>query len=283
MSDQHDQPALARNRSMPPGVIIPELIYPDLAAAVAWLCGTFGFVERLRIGNHRSQLVVGPAAAIVAVQGEGQSTQAGDGAPTHALMLRVDDLDQHYAHARAGGARIVQAPADYPYGERQYTAEDLAGHRWTFSQPIADVDPRDWGGTPRAGADAEASLHEQSRQVVAAYWAAMQTNDFRAAAALLAEDYLLEWPQSGERVRGRDNFIAVNEQYPAAGRWRFAVHRLVAQGDQVVSDVEVTDGAIAGRAVTFSTVRGGQIAHQVEYWPDPFEPAAWRAAWVERD
>jgi len=44
------------------------------------------------------------------------------------------------------GARILRPPADYPYGERQYTAEDLAGHRWTFSQTIADVAPEEWGG-----------------------------------------------------------------------------------------------------------------------------------------
>jgi uncharacterized glyoxalase superfamily protein PhnB len=42
----------------------------------------------------------------------------------------------------------VQAPADYPYGERQYTVEDPSGHVWTFSQTIADTDPRNWGGTP---------------------------------------------------------------------------------------------------------------------------------------
>jgi hypothetical protein len=43
----------------------------------------------------------------------------------------------------------VQPPTDFPYGERQYTVEDLAGHRWTFTQSIADVDPRDWGGIVR--------------------------------------------------------------------------------------------------------------------------------------
>jgi hypothetical protein len=51
--------------------------------------------------------------------------------------------------AREGGARILDPPADYPYGERQYTAEDLSGHRWTFSQSIADVVPEEWGGTSR--------------------------------------------------------------------------------------------------------------------------------------
>ena len=48
--------------------------------------------------------------------------------------------------ARAHGARIVMEPNDFEYGERQYHAEDLAGHRWTFSQTLADVAPEEWGG-----------------------------------------------------------------------------------------------------------------------------------------
>ena len=63
------------------------------------------------------------------------------------VMVRVDDVDGHHEHARERGARIVRGPADYPYGERQYTVEDLGGHTWTFSQSIADVAPEDWGGT----------------------------------------------------------------------------------------------------------------------------------------
>jgi len=126
------------------------------------------------------------------------------------------------------------------------------------------------------------TVTHESRQIVAAFWAAMQTNDFRAAATLLADRYLLEWPQSGERIRGRSNFIAVNEHYPAAGRWQFTVERLIAEGSAVASEVRVTDGVTMGRAITFSTVADGKIVQQVEYWPDPFAAAAWRAAWVER-
>lgn len=110
----------------------------------------------------------------------------------------------------------------------------------------------------------------------------MQTNDFQAAGESLHDDYLLEWPQSGERIRGRANFVAVNENYPAHGRWNFTIHNLVAEGEQVVSDVEVTDGVITGRVITFSTIRDGKIIRQVEFWPDPFEPAAWRSGWVEK-
>lgn len=123
---------------------------------------------------------------------------------------------------------------------------------------------------------------DEPRQVVARFWETMQTNDFRAAAELLDEAFVLEWPQSGERIRGRASFIAVNERYPAAGPWRFSVHRLLADGPEVATDVSVTDGALWARALTFSTVRGGLIVRQVEYWPDPYEAPAWRAAWVER-
>lgn len=121
---------------------------------------------------------------------------------------------------------------------------------------------------------------EESRQVVGQFWEAMQTNDWRAAAGLLDPAYVLEWPQSGERIVGADNFVGMNAAYPAAGPWRFTVYRLLADGEQAVSDVGVTDGAVTARAITFSTVRGGRIVAQVEYWPDPFEAPAWRAAWV---
>ena len=49
--------------------------------------------------------------------------------------------------AKGHGARITQEPVTHPYGERQYNADDFAGHSWTFSQSVADVHPEEWGGT----------------------------------------------------------------------------------------------------------------------------------------
>lgn len=121
-----------------------------------------------------------------------------------------------------------------------------------------------------------------NKQIVAEFWATMQTNDWRAAAALLDDAYVLEWPQSGEQIVGRDTFAAINALYPAAGRWRFTVNQLLTDGEQVVSDVTVTDGARVDRAITFSTVRNGTIVQQVEFWPESFEAPAWRASLVER-
>jgi ketosteroid isomerase-like protein len=121
-----------------------------------------------------------------------------------------------------------------------------------------------------------------AREVVERFWAAMNTNDFRFVGSFLADDYVLDWPQSGERIRGRENFVAINEAYPAKGRWRFDVRRIVAEGDVVATEVAVTDGSTSGTALTCSEVRGGSIVRQTEYWPEPYEAAPWRAQWVER-
>jgi limonene-1,2-epoxide hydrolase len=116
---------------------------------------------------------------------------------------------------------------------------------------------------------------------VRAYWARMQSNDFRFAAQLLADDYVLDWPQSNERIRGRDNFIAINETYPAHGKWQFRINRIVGDDVEAVSDVSITDGVQLGRAITFSTVRDGLITRQTEFWPEDYPGHANRRHLVE--
>lgn len=133
------QPPAPQNRSIPESVVMPVLVYADVRAAVAWLGAAFGCVERLRIGEHRAQLALGGGHLIAA---DGPST----GPARSAVLVRVAAVDAHYHRAQEAGARIIAAPADHVYGERQYTEEDLAGHRWTFSQTVADVDPASWGG-----------------------------------------------------------------------------------------------------------------------------------------
>jgi uncharacterized glyoxalase superfamily protein PhnB len=135
------------NRSIPSAVVIPVLIYPDVREAVARLSAAFGFLERVRIGeNHRSQLSVGDGAVIIGdVRNDRRPPRPGE--VTHSVTVRVDDVDAHCAHARTHGARILTEPTDFEYGERQYTAEDHAGHQWTFSETLEDVAPDAWGGT----------------------------------------------------------------------------------------------------------------------------------------
>ena len=123
---------------------------------------------------------------------------------------------------------------------------------------------------------------EANRQVVAHFWQAMNTNDWRAVGQLLHDEYVLAWPQSGERIRGRDNFAAVNEHYPIAGPWRFTVHHLVADDQGAASHVTAHAPSVAARVVSFFEVREGKIWRMTEFWPDAFAAEAWRAQWVEQ-
>ena len=128
------------NRSMAPGPVIPELPYADVPLAARWLCDVFGFSERLRIGSHRIQLHVGTGAIVV--------VEAGDDAKAGGsrVMVPVSDVDAHHARALAAGAKVLNEPTTYPFGERQYSVIDIGGHRWTFTQTVADSDPATWGG-----------------------------------------------------------------------------------------------------------------------------------------
>ena len=133
------------NRSIPDCVVIPELAYADVDGAVRFLCEGFGFKERLRIGNHRVQLLVG-SGAVVVMDRSRESTAA---APPsgQAILVRVEHVDVHFARTVAAGAEILSPPTTHPFGERQYSALDIGGHRWTFSETVSDIDPASWGGS----------------------------------------------------------------------------------------------------------------------------------------
>jgi ketosteroid isomerase-like protein len=107
------------------------------------------------------------------------------------------------------------------------------------------------------------------------------SNDFLSVGAVLGEDFVLDWPQTNERVRGKERFVALNSEYPANGPWRFAVRRVVGSETEAVSDVIVTDGVQRARAISFFTVAAGKITRVVEYWPEPYEAPASRRHLVE--
>jgi uncharacterized glyoxalase superfamily protein PhnB len=143
------------NRTMPPCVVIPELVYEDVQEAARWLCDAFGFTPRWIAGGHRAQLSYGADGAIALTEarvGWRSDDEVVLRVPrsdevSQAVLLRVEDVDSHHERALAHGARVLHPPSDFPYGERQYAALDPAGHRWTFTQSIADLMPEEWGGT----------------------------------------------------------------------------------------------------------------------------------------
>lgn len=128
---------------MPTATIIPVLHYADVDQAITWLCRTFGFSLRWRVGNHRAQLSFGNGAIAISEQSAGHIANPA----RHSLLVRVPDVQSHFEHAAQMKALIVQSPVDYPYGEKQYGVEDPGGHLWTFSESIANMSPEEWGAT----------------------------------------------------------------------------------------------------------------------------------------
>jgi uncharacterized glyoxalase superfamily protein PhnB len=125
--------------------ISSALFYDDAAAAIEWLEKAFGFATRLKVedgggGIVHSELELGGGLVMVAsAQGERRSPRSLGGANTQALFVYVDDVDAHFARARAGGARIVSEPSNRDYDaweDRTYETLDCEGHRWWFGQRV---------------------------------------------------------------------------------------------------------------------------------------------------
>lgn len=120
-----------------------------------------------------------------------------------------------------------------------------------------------------------------SETVVREFWRLMATNDFHAVARVLAPTFVLEWPQSNERIRGAERFARMNEEYPAHGRWSFTVHRVVAGAGEAVSHVTVTDGVQRAEVVSFFTIEAGLVTRLVEFWPERYAAPEHRRHLVE--
>ena len=119
------------------------------------------------------------------------------------------------------------------------------------------------------------------KEVVIAYWKAMNSNDFTQASEWLAPEFQGHWVQSSELIEGRENFVAINSQYPANGRWQFVINTIVAENNTVVTDVSISDSVVNDRVITFHTVEDDLIIKQVEYFPDNYPAPEWRSHWVK--
>ena len=106
------------------------------------------------------------------------------------------------------------------------------------------------------------------------------SNDFTFASKWLHPNFEYYMPQIREYLRGRENFAASKDGYPTDGKWSFIIRSGVSDGENAVSDVEVTDGAMKARAITFHKLHDGLILRQKEYWPDDYAAPGWRKKWI---
>ena len=114
-------------------------------------------------------------------------------------------------------------------------------------------------------------------ETVAQFWRLMASNDFQSVTEVLSPDFVLEWPQSSEIIRGPERFARMNSEYPSHGPWSFTIHRVIVADQEAVTDVTVTDGEQTARAISFFTVDRGMITRLREFWPEPYDPPANRA------
>jgi ketosteroid isomerase-like protein len=118
--------------------------------------------------------------------------------------------------------------------------------------------------------------------VVRELWTRAQARDWDGFGELVAEDAVIEWPVSSERIVGRANYVAVNRDYPPGCEIR--ILRVIGSGDQAASEVEVLHETLGPfRAASFWTVTDGQIVRATDYWTSTGseEGRADRAAYVE--
>jgi hypothetical protein len=112
------------------------------------------------------------------------------------------------------------------------------------------------------------------------HWAASDANDFEAEHDIYREDAVLEYPQSGERIRGRRNILSSRAAQP--NRKRFTVKRIIGADDLWVTEFILSYDERPSYTVSVMEFRDGKVARETQYFGDPFEPGPSRAQWVER-
>jgi ketosteroid isomerase-like protein len=121
---------------------------------------------------------------------------------------------------------------------------------------------------------------DEARDALRRHWTASDVNDFAAEHEIYRSDAVLEYPQSGERIRGRAHIEASRAAQPNAKR--FTVRRVLGAGDLWVSELVMTYDGQPNYVVSIMEFDDGEVVRETQYFSDPFEPGPSRAQWVEK-
>ena len=121
---------------------------------------------------------------------------------------------------------------------------------------------------------------QEIRAALDRHWAASDANDFEAEHSIYRDDAVLEYPQSGERIRGRRNIQA--SRFAQPNKKRFTVQRILGAADLWVTELVLTYDGAPTYTVSIMEFRGEKVSRETQYFGDPFEPGPSRAQWVER-
>ena len=121
---------------------------------------------------------------------------------------------------------------------------------------------------------------QEIRAALDQHWAASDASDFETEHSIYHDDAVLEYPQSGERIRGRCNIQMTRSRQP--NEKRFAIRRIIGSGDLWITEYVLTYDGKPSYTVSVMEFRNAKVARETQYFADPFEPGASRAQWVER-
>jgi hypothetical protein len=121
---------------------------------------------------------------------------------------------------------------------------------------------------------------QRIREALDSHWAASDANDFEIEHQIYQEDAVLEYPQSGERIRGRRNIQASRTVQPSSKR--FAVRRILGAADLWVTELVITYDGEPSYTVSIMEFKEGKVVRETQYFGDPFQPGPSRARLVER-
>jgi SnoaL-like domain len=121
---------------------------------------------------------------------------------------------------------------------------------------------------------------QEIRAALEQHWAASDANDFETEHRIYHEDAVLDYPQSGERTRGRPNIQ--NQRASQPNKKRFTIRRIMGSGDLWITEYILAYDNKPSYTVSIMEFRGHKVARETQYFADPFPAPAWRAQWVER-
>jgi ketosteroid isomerase-like protein len=129
--------------------------------------------------------------------------------------------------------------------------------------------------------DRETAAEREIRAALEQHWAASAAGDVETEHDIYLDDAICDYPQSGERIHGRRNIQALRAHHPGKPSG-FTVRRIVGQGNVWVTEYVIVYQGKPAYTVSIMEFAGNRVAHETQYFADPFEAPAWRAQWVER-
>jgi ketosteroid isomerase-like protein len=119
------------------------------------------------------------------------------------------------------------------------------------------------------------------RELLTEHWRASAAGDADAEHAIYHDDAVCDYPQSGERILGRQNLQALRSHHPDKPSG-FNVRRIVGSGDLWVTEYTIVYRGRSAFTVSIMEFRDGKVMHETQYFADPFDAPAWRSQWVQR-